>query len=620
MPTRFFIFLIFIFIGSVLQCNAQDTDQNTVSIELENSIQIRDIILEGNKLLAKQKYNDAIKKYALADSLAAEIENDRLQASSKHNIGLCYFRLGEYIESREYFEEAINLSELIRDELKMASYKMSMGVLYKKQDMFVFSMKYITESLKIAEKYNNKELMATGYNSIAGIQKTLGNYRNAFEYYIKVEKVFMDENNLSGLASVYNNIGYVFKKIDSLKVSHEYYLKSIKIKKKTGDKGSLISTYKNVGDVWLLMNKIDSAQTYFQLALELSKETKHRSKVVMSLSALAKLNIQKEDYKLAKYYLEQVELINKNVISKTLLLEYYKLSMDLYKATNDYKEAQYFSELYNLTSNELLDKEKAKGLDELRFQYETEKKNQTIFTLNHINKLKNKSIIFISIALLIILILSSVLFKAYYQKKKAHQLIQLLSQESRHRTKNNLQLLSSILSLHSDQVSEDHRDEVMAAEYRVESIVLLNKQLDIDDHKGRVSLDNYLSDLCNGLLEAYTADKSIQLELNFDDVNVLPHQATHLGLIINELITNSIKYAFHKNENPIIKLECLLFKNNQCKISLEDNGIGLPLNWEEKTESSLGLNLVRDLGEQLKGEFIIENRKGFFFQMIFQIQ
>jgi two-component sensor histidine kinase len=250
-----------------------------------------------------------------------------------------------------------------------------------------------------------------------------------------------------------------------------------------------------------------------------------------------------------------------------------------------------------------------------------------INSLNEINELKNqsikdknRSIIFISSGLLIIVLLSIGMFFAYHQKKKAHEHISLLMQESRHRTKNNLQLLSSILSLHSDQVSEEHRDAVMAAEYRVQSIVLLNKQLDFDERGGRISLANYFSNLSEGLLDAYTSENQIQLITHFEDILVLPHQATHLGLIVNELITNSLKYAFNESLEAIIKIDCLYTENNKCKLIISDNGSGLPKNWEEKTESSLGMNLVRDLSTQLKAKILIENRNGFYFQLVFQVQ
>lgn len=620
MPTRFFIFLIFIFIGSVLQCNAQDTDQNTVSIELENSIQIRDIILEGNKLLAKQKYNDAIKKYALADSLAAEIENDRLQASSKHNIGLCYFRLGEYIICKDFFEDALFYSERIGDEVNTAQYLMSMGSLYKKQAAYSKSLEYIFESLKLSEKHNDFALIASAYNSTAGIQKSLGNYRESIQYYNDALKIFKKQGDQASIASVYNNIGNVFQVMDSLEISKVYYHMSIDGKQKLANERAIIISLKNLGESCLKLGQLDSAQYYYLQALEISEKINHKGKIGICLNALGELSIITMQYDSALLYLEKARFISIDYQLRKTLLENYRLSKDLFYKIQQNQKAFQFSELYNSLNREIYDQEKTKGINELRFKYETDKKDSEIIALNQINKLKNRNLVLISGALSLIVILTIGLFVAYRQKKNAHSHIQLLMNESQHRTKNNLQLLSSILSLHSAQVSAEQRDAVMSAEYRVQSIVLLNKQLDIDNKKGRISLSDYLKNLSDGLLDAYSEDGIIELITDFADIRILPHHATHLGLIANELITNSLKYAFDGVLKPFIIMECELIAKDLCKLIIRDNGNGLPPNWEERSESSLGLSLVKDLSEQLKGELQIKNKDGFYFQLVFPIK
>lgn len=620
MPIRFFIFLFFIIMGSVLQCNAQDTDQNTVSIEIANSIQIRDIILEGNQLLAKQKYNDAIKKYALADSLATSIGDDRLQASSKHNAGLCYFNMGEYIICKGFYEDAVFLSKRIGDEKNTAHYLISLGNLYKQLEVLDKSMDYIMKSLSLSEKLNDQKLMASAYNDLAGIQKTLGNYQESLQYYIKAQQILIIIEDQSGVARVYNNIGNVYHKMDSLEISKKYYHKSIKEKQKLANESALIISIKNLGETCLKLNQLDSAQYYYQQALAISQKVKHQSKIAICLNALGELGILTKQYNTALLYLKEARIIASTYNLKKTLLENYKYSKSLFEKTRHYDQAFHFSELHSALNNELYNQDKAKGLNELRFKYETEKKDTEIEALNRISKLKNRNLILISIALVVIILLLIGLLFAYRQKRKAHSHIQLLMQESQHRTKNNLQLLSSILSLHSSQVSAEQRDAVMSAEYRVQSIVLLNKQLDVDNFKGRISLSEYIKNLANGLMDAYSEDHSIELITDLVPIRVLPHQATHIGLIVNELITNSLKYAFIDVSKPVINIECKQEEKDSYKLLIRDNGNGLPDDWEEKSESSLGLSLVQDLVMQLKGEIQIENREGFYFRMVFPLK
>ena len=621
MMKQFFVWFLLIFIGQFSLSNAQSNTQvYSSSSDSIESIRIRDIVLHGNVLLAKQKYDSAIIIYTFADSLAAEIENDRLQASSKHNIGFCYFKMGEYLESKVFFEDAIVLSEREEDEINLAHYLISMGVLYKKQGVYSKSLEYIMKSLVISDKHNDSALMASAYNAMAGIQKTLGNYKEAIQYYNDALKIYMKNGEQANIAKVYNNIGNVFQVMDSVEISKVYYHKSLNEKKKIKAKRSKITSLKNLGESCSKLGQLDSAQYYYLQALEVSAKINHKGKIAFCLNAIGELKTKIKQYDSASFYLGKARIISADYQLKKTLLDNYRFSKNLFGETKQYQKAFRYSELYNILNNELYNQEKTKGMNELRFKYETDKKDNMIIALNEINDLKNRSIIFISIALILILLLSVGLSMAYKQKKNAHAYIQLLMQESRHRTKNNLQLLSSILSLHSDQVSIEHRDAVMSAEYRVQSIVLLNKQLDLDDTKGRISLSDYFESLTEGLLDAYTTKNHIDLRVSITDIEVLPHQATHLGLIVNELFTNSLKYAFDGILHPTIKMDCSLIAMGKCKLIISDNGKGLPLNWETKAESSLGLNLVKDLSEQLRGELTLENRTGFFFQLIFQLK
>lgn len=582
-------------------------------------------ILLGNDFLAKQNYNTAILHYQYADSLATSIQDYNKSAMSKHNTGLCYFRLGEYIISRDYFEQAIKFSKMGGDELKTAHYQISLGALYQKQDMLQLSMQYSMKALAVAEKHGEKGLMAIVFNTIAGIQNTLENYKEALNYYFQVIDICKETENQTGISKAYNNIGNVYKKAGRFTMAKTFYFKSIVIKQNLGETSSLASTYKNLGDACMKINQLDSAALYYNKALENSRIIEHESKSVSVIIALAKLHFQVEEFNSALLFLERISKLNEKEIGQDLLLKYYKTSKEVYIATKQYKKAIHFSDLYDLKKDEIFDADKTKGLNELRFQYETNKKDETIKHLNEVDVLKSKSIkirnrgiAIMIISLLLISILAFGLFRAYGRKKKDNVYIKLLMQEARHRIQNNLQLLSSILRLYSDQVNEEHRDAVMSAEHRVQSIVLLNQQLELEKNTSHIPLANYLQSLAESLIEAYTLEDQIQLDINLSELQVPAHQAIHLGLISNELITNSLKYAFDGIPHPNIRIDCVLLEEKLCKFVVQDNGIGLDS--DNQGHSSFGMGLIKDLSDQLYGEILMENRDGFYFQMIFKIQ
>lgn len=597
--------------------NLQDSSQR---------IQISDIIIKGNQKLTQQKYDSAISLYSYADSIAKLFDDFSNSSVCNHNIGLCYSRKGKYVLAREYFENSILLCDENSNELRKAHYQISLGVLFKKMGMFEHSMQIIMNSISIAESYENEELLATSLNAVAGIQNTFGNYEDAISYYYQVENIFKSSNNLKGLSVVYNNMGNVFLNMDSLSLSKSFYRESINIKRILNGENSIVSPYKNIGDLCLKLNQSDSAMSYYLKAYENSKIIGNISKTIMVLVALVDISIQNNDFKSATNYVSEISRLDRRNIGEDLHLDYLKSFKEYYKAIDKYEKALLYSEKYIDKSDEIFNFEKTRGLNELRFQYEAEKKDKKIIYLNQLDRIKSKSLriknrglVFMSSGIISIIALLIFVILAYRRSQTDKKKIQLLMRENRHRTQNNLQLLSSVLSIQADQVKEEHREEVMAAEFRVQSIVLLNQLLEYKEESDRVSLELYIQSIAEGLIDAYTIGNQVKLEVNISKIKVPASKMTHIGLILNELMTNALKYAFDGISKPIISITCLERVDEQYQLSISDNGVGLQKGWEERSNSSMGINLVKDLSDQLNGHFIIENRKGSYFELIFNI-
>lgn len=612
-------FLILFFLLALIQSNnADEALEEDENISTHNFI--AHIILQGNDLLEQQKFDSAVLIYTLADSLATLQGDLNNSAVCNHNIGLSYYREGKYILSKKYFEEGIDLIKMTDDEIKTAHYQISLGILYKQLSVYDKSMDLIMKSILIAEDHKDFLLMGVAYSAIAGIQNTLGNYKKALDYYSLTVDIGKELNDSSLLAKAYNNIGNVYQGSGAYELAKKFYFKSIKNKNQILETISFAITYKNLGDVCLSINQLDSADYYYKKALKISHKTNHKNRITTSLIALADLNLQKRNYTFSLSYLDSISKNDIDLIGKNDLIDYYKLYKEVYEDTKQYEKAIEYSALYNDAKDDLYNSEKTKGLDELRFQYETEKKDQTINHLNEINTLKNIGIVVMIIGLVLISFLSFRLFRAYGRKKKDNDYIKLMSQEARHRTKNNLQLLSSILRLQSYQTQDEQKETVLSTEHRVQSIVLLNRHLEIDENKNLISLAEYIKSLAEGLIDAYTLNSQVQLDINLTNIHIPPHHAVHLGLITNELITNSLKYAFKDKSNPQISIECLALEDNQYQFIFQDNGIGLDFDWKSQSKSSFGIGLIKDLCEQLYGDIKIENRDGFYFQLIFSIQ
>jgi two-component sensor histidine kinase len=196
---------------------------------------------------------------------------------------------------------------------------------------------------------------------------------------------------------------------------------------------------------------------------------------------------------------------------------------------------------------------------------------------------------------------------------------EVLLQEIHHRVKNNLQVISSLLDLQSQQITEQGTLEVFReSQNRVKSMALVHEKLYQSKDFARINFAEYTESLTNHLFKAYDLKPGkITLELDIDEVILNIDTAIPCGLIINELVSNALKYAFPKNTSGTIRIALHSDADKKFILIVEDNGVGLPIDWDLKTAKSLGFQLVNVLTKQLKGKIEIDPSVGSKFRVIF---
>jgi len=186
-----------------------------------------------------------------------------------------------------------------------------------------------------------------------------------------------------------------------------------------------------------------------------------------------------------------------------------------------------------------------------------------------------------------------------------------LLKEVHHRVKNNLQIIISLLDTQSVYLENNIALEaIQESQNRVHSIALIHQKLYRSDKPGSISLTEYVSDLIENLSEGFnTLSRDIIFEQHIDRMDIDLSQAVPLGLILNESITNAIKYAF-KNHGGRILIDITAIDDQRVRLSVADNGIGLPEGFDIGTVNSLGMELMKGLSKQLKGQFHISSAHG----------
>jgi PAS domain S-box-containing protein len=215
------------------------------------------------------------------------------------------------------------------------------------------------------------------------------------------------------------------------------------------------------------------------------------------------------------------------------------------------------------------------------------------------------------------------------ERKKAEEALkaslkekETLLQEVHHRVKNNMQVINSLLKLQSNNIEDAKTKEILKdSQSRVYAMSAVHETLHGSGSLSEIDLQSYLSKITTSIFQTYSTD-SRRIELNSDIKNspIILNQAYPLGLIINELISNSLKYAFPDEREGKINVN-LKKQDKELELTIMDDGVGVPDNFDWKNPKSLGLKLVRTLVEnQLDGSIDMESNNGTKFTIKFNLK
>ncbi|WP_423201989.1 sensor histidine kinase [Leptospira noguchii] len=205
--------------------------------------------------------------------------------------------------------------------------------------------------------------------------------------------------------------------------------------------------------------------------------------------------------------------------------------------------------------------------------------------------------------------------------KKTLEEKEVMLKEIHHRVKNNLQVVASLLSLQSEHYGNERISRILKeCERRIQSMALIHKELYQSENITKIDFYDYLNTLLVSLLHSFGKEKKVEFKISSKPNFVSIETAIPLGLIVNELATNSLKYAFSNGKDGLISVH-LRLDVLESVLEVEDNGIGMPEEFDLDKSESLGLKLVEILARQLRGKFILlpsRKEKGTKFQVVFK--
>lgn len=379
-------------------------------------------------------------------------------------------------------------------------------------------------------------------------------------------------------ASSYNQIGFDSDfQNDPSRSKTTYFHKALALYKAAGNQRYVADMYMNFSRHFLHVKQSDSAAFYAQAGYELCK-ARHftHAHQLFCLLLYEVASGQSDEESELKYYIEYTELGAKTERSRW--------NKTLYELEKKYQVAVKEKELKNKQ-------------DELR--------------LNRLQLQRNQSRLLLIVSTLVFSVLIAGILALFYfrQRKTSKQLTRLLSEnqflleESNHRIKNNLQLVTSLL--HRQLDASDGLNNLATVLEEIESISTLHKHIYLSENKKTVDLHNYLLDIRSNFT-SFLHDRSVTTELDIVHTEVEINKAMYVGLLFTELLINSLKHAFATTMVPEISLK-VTRASDRLQFIYRDNGSGL----SDHTQPELVILLCK----QLKAEYILDNRSGFYFQL-----
>ena len=553
----------------------------------------------------------------------------KLQSESNGNIGYYYMAMGEFEIAMEHFSFSAQ-SDLIRKDYEgLAATLNNVGMIYNYKGNIEKSLKYSLASIKIDEALGNFEELGAPLNNVAYIYEHQGDSVMALKYYRKALSIFKESNDGYGEAAILLNIGSIYKAQN--KDSALWYLnKGYQIAEKEEIINLQATALLNTSDFYFKNENIDSSTSYLMRCLPLFEECKDFDGVSVTYINMAKIYLIRGEADLAKDYGEKGLLLAQKSGNVYNIQAGSKVLSEVQQKLGDFEKSLDYFQVYITMRDSLNNSKTEKTVLEQGLKYEFEKKEaETIFehekelAVNETEKKRQKVITWsVTIGLIFIIFFALIIFHrlriSNRQKNIIHQKNEeneLLLGEIHHRVKNNLQVISSLLSLQEKSISDETaKRAIMDGKERVKSMGLIHKMLYQNDGFSGIEMNDYVPKLVFGLMSSFGfQDEDMELGLSFDDIKLDVDSAIPIGLIINELVINSFKYAFEGIDQPTLSVG-LKKIDGQMELRVADNGNG---SVEAVSSSeSFGYKLVKALVRQLDGQLHIEQNAGLHYRIM----
>ena len=554
-----------------------------------------------------------------------------LQAPAQLLAGKAYVRLTSYDTAMVFLYRTLALLGPKAQAKESAEAHYWIGQAKANQREFEPAAEHYFKAVAIWERKGYRKELARTYTALSDLHAMQDDYEKAINYSQQAIDLLttMNEPELLVDALLYSSFTYVLKGEPAIGL--KYASRAIEIVERIAPNGLQAARASNVrGNANKFLGNYAAALRDYERSKNISEKLGLKRGIMTSEANTGHtLLLQKRYDQALPHTLRAIELMQE-IGDNRNLRENLLHAANSYAGLGDFSNAYHYMNLYQDEREREIDQTINTLKDGLADKYEAGQRAATIaMQEEQIERQQNFQLLlwgFVALSLLTSLLIylglrsrqkaNRLLGAANQQLGKRNQENELLLKEIHHRVKNNLEMVSSLLLLQSRQVDDPNLREVMeAGQNRVQSIGIVHQKLYQGDNLSSIDMKDYFINLSESILDTFAAEDRVQIECIMDKLELDVDTAVPLGLIVNELLTNALKYAFPNGQSGVVKIQLETTDANSLRLEVADNGVGKT---PQTKGTGFGSQLITLLTQQLGGTLQEETQNGTLVRLEFK--
>lgn len=565
-----------------------------------------------------------------------------LLADAYRSRALLYIIHNKRIEGLAHYDTAIAFALKANSAYYEASCLALIAGFYQDMGDYDRSLQYYFDALRVAERGKETKLTASTCNNIATVYAAAGrDNKQTLYYYHRALLTALQMKNFAFAGLVAVNLATEYMgthQIDSAELMVQNALTYTGQSGQRGYEYAVVMT--GAGNVYAELSQHQLAESFLQEGLSIQDSLKRPINAMGPLNSLCALLVKQKRWSEAEALVGRLLQDATKYETKIYIRESYRLLSDIAYAKQQFESALEFTKqqsrwndsVFNETRQQSIANVQARAelaQREIEVKYETNKKVIE-------NRWLRLTVAAVSVVLLLLLTLLWLIIRAHKKQEQANHELQeknaliakqaqekdTLMLEIHHRVKNNLQIVSSLLNLQANTLTDEKAIAALRESHnRVKSISLIHQKLYSQEELSAILLEEYIGQLYTHLKQVFNAQYiDFQCSVHPPHFKLSMDHSIPLGVILNEWITNSIKYAQVNKSGGQIRIVITDLLNGQCSLRYSDNGVGLPEGFTIEKSTTLGMRIVSELSRQMRGTLTATSNVGTHFELIFPLK